>query len=552
MLRKCFDKASELGACSIGLPLIGTGNLGFPYTVAVRIMIKAAIDYSQANPESSLEEFRFIVYGGDQTGITAFEDQFREFKKDLQLQPRPKRPKTNVPKRNPPPIIPPEFGCKEVDIGGLTLKVVKGDITQECSDAICNVVTQDLDMKSGNLSTAIADVCGITVQKELRSKSPQRPGSVVLTSAGRLSVNHIAHMVVGSAKKQHLQTCVEKALKELDSAGMSSVSIPAIGSGGLGLEAEDSAEVVFRAIRAFTTKTPKSIREVRVVVFDDSVAGAFVKEFEAIQSQNGDVSNYGDEDKGEDTIYCEEALEVSVDELTRSRRRQKVIVYGREKSFEAAMAALKDGVTRVCNSPRVIKHELVSRFPKRCMRELKRMSRDRDVKLGQPESDTITLEGLPKDVMDMHTEVSSVIQEQMEREHKQERAEQMSKTVQWYMVNASGKPEAFDKIANNEIELAYKAKRPSLLFTHENLRAEINFGTKEVTFLRNGQIKLVRRRDGKNRICYNEVIMCTAFSLLQRPGQRKPVNRKRVLTPPPASANFPFVNDRFHFKRSLP
>ena len=482
-------------------------------------MIKAAIDYSQANPESSLEEFRFIVYGGDQKGITAFEEQFREFKKDHQLPARPKRPKPKVRKRNPPPLIPPEFGCKEVDIGGLTLKIVKGDITQECSDAICNVVTQDLDMKSGNLSTAISDVCGITVQEELRSKSPQRPGSVVLTSAGRLSVKHIAHMVVGSGKKQHLQTCVEKAFKELDSAGMSSMSIPAIGSGGLGLKAEDSAEVVFRAIRAFTTKTTNSIREVRVVVFDDSVAGAFVKEFEGIQSENGDVSNCGDEDKGEDRIYCEEALEVSNDELTRSRRRQKVIVYGREKSFEAAMTALKDGVTRICNSPRVIKHEVISRFPKRCLRELKRMSRDRDVKLGQPEPDTITLEGLPKDVMDIHSEVSSVIQEQVEREHKQERAEQMSKTVQWYMVNASGKLEAFDKIANNEIELAYKAKRPSLLFTHENLKAEINFGTKEVTFLRNGQIKLVRRRDGKNRICYNEVIVCTAFSLLQGPGQ---------------------------------
>ena len=290
---KCFDKASELGACSIGLPLIGTGNLGFPYTVAVRIMIKAAIDYSQANPEASQEEFRFIVYGGDQKGITAFEEQFRELKKDHQLPPRPKRPKPNVRKRDPAPLIPPEFGCKEVDIGGLTLKVVKGDITQERSDAICNVVTQELDMKSGNLSTAIADVCGIAVQDELRSKSRQRPGCIVLTSAGRLSVNHIAHMVVGSAKKQHLQTCVEKALKELDSAGMSSVSIPAIGNGGLGLEAEDSAEVVFKAIRSFTTTPPNSILEVRVVIFDDSVAGAFVKEFETIQVKTVTLATVG-------------------------------------------------------------------------------------------------------------------------------------------------------------------------------------------------------------------------------------------------------------------
>ena len=128
------------------------------------------------------------------------------------------------------------------------------------------------------------------------------------------------------------------------------------------------------------------------------------------------------------------------------------------------------------------------------------MARVRDVKLDQPEADTIRLEGLPKDVMDINSEVSDAIQEQREREHREERAEQTSKTVQWYMVDVSGKLEPFEKMANNEIDSAYKSKKPSLLFTHENLKAEINFGNMEVTFLRNGRIKQVRRTDGKNTI----------------------------------------------------
>ena len=71
----CFDKASEFGACSIGLPLIGTGNLNFPYDIAVHIMIEAALDCIQVNPDSPLEEFRFIVFGGDQTDIRVFEEK---------------------------------------------------------------------------------------------------------------------------------------------------------------------------------------------------------------------------------------------------------------------------------------------------------------------------------------------------------------------------------------------------------------------------------------------------------------------------------------------
>ncbi|KAJ7351812.1 positive regulation of interleukin-4-mediated signaling pathway [Desmophyllum pertusum] len=473
---------------------MGTGNLGFPYATAVQIMIEAAVDYSQANPESPLEEFRFVVFSGDQKGITTFEEKFGEFKKDHKPGPKPRQRAARKPTTSTP--VAPEFQCKEIHVGEVVLKVLKGDITKESSDAICNVVTQDLDMNNGTLSRAIFKACGSTVEEELKSKGSQRPGSVVTTCAGSLSAKHIVHMVVGSGTKQHLQTCVEKAIKQADSLGLRSVSIPAVGSGGLGRTAEDSAEVVFGAIRAATARPFNSIREVTVVVFEASVIGAFVVELEAIQKETGD--SYPDcDEEDEDQVGGEGALEASTDELTKKRCRQKVIVHGRLESFDAAMVALKDGVARACSDPRVIKHEIISRLPKRCTWELKRMSRVRDVKLDQPEPDTIRLEGLPKDVMDINSEVSNVIQEQLEVKHKEDRAEQMSKNVQWYLVNPAGKLDPFEKMANNEIESAFKEKKPSLLFTHQNLKAEINFGNKEVTFLRTGAIKRVLRKDGK-------------------------------------------------------
>ena len=102
-------------------------------------------------------------------------------------------------------------------------------------------------------------------------------------------------------------------------------------------------------------------------------------------------------------------------------------------------------------------------------------------------------------MMDINSEVSDAIQEQREREHREERAEQTSKTVQWYMVDVSGKLEPFEKMANNEIDSAYKSKNSNnhCVFTHENLKADINFGTMEVTFLRNGRIKQVKPINSK-------------------------------------------------------
>ena len=418
LFRKCFDKASELGACSIALPLVGTGNLGFPYESAVPIMIQAAADYSQANPESPLEEFRFIVFGGDQKGITAFQETFAEFKKGHTPVLKPRKREA---RKNKPIPVGSDFKSKAVRIENIELKVVKGDITKENSDAICNVVTQDLDMSSGNLSEVISTACGSSVEEELKLKAPQRPGSVVTTTAGRLSAKQIVHMVVGSGTKQHLQTCVEKAVKEVDSLGLVSVSIPAVGSGGLGRTAEDSAKVVFGAIRALLTRRPfSSLREIRVVVYDLSLIGAFVVELDAMQQDNLDSCQRkhdedDDDDDGEEGL---EACLASADELTKKYCYKKVIVHGREKSLDEAMAALKDGVATACNEPRVIKREIISRFPRRCIRELKRMSRAQDVKFDQPEPDTIRLEGLPKDVMDMNSEVSNAIQEQRSEERR--------------------------------------------------------------------------------------------------------------------------------------
>ena len=296
LLMKCFDKASELGACSIGLPLIGTGTLQFPYAVAVQIMVEAAVEHSQGNPESSLEEFRFIVFNDDQKGIASFEDKFTEF------------------------------------------------------------------------------------------KEKQQP------------------------------TELEAIRKETDASGSSKEN-----------EVDSTRELI-------TCSLP-----------------------------------------------------------------QNVIIHGREESLDEAMSALEDETKKACNEPSEVKHDVLGRLSKRCLKRLKQKSHSLDVKLEQPESRCIRLEGLPKDVMNVSKEITSFIMEQLEREYDEDKAEQMFRTVRWNMISTSGNEKPFDKIANLEIETAYKAKQPSVLFTHQNQKAEINFDTNEVTFLKNGRKKRVRRKDGKNR-----------------------------------------------------
>ncbi|KAK2560432.1 Protein mono-ADP-ribosyltransferase PARP14 [Acropora cervicornis] len=487
LLLNCFDRASELGACSIGLPLVGTGTLGFPHVVAVHIMVEAAVEHSQDNPESPLEEIRFVVFNDDQKGITSFEEKFTEFKKVH--QPIPKRRKENTSKKNPVPAFMSGFKCKDVNFGQLRIKVVKGDITEESTDAICNVITPELDMKSGNLSRSIANICGDIVQEELLAHSgPQHQGIILMTSAGSVpAMKKILHIVVGSGNKQHLQSCVEKALNKADAERLQSLSIPAVGSGGLGLSAEDSAEVVFAAIRAFTAKPCTSIREIKIVVFNDSVVGAFVNELELMKKETSPPENCNENEMETLARYCGE-LEDCTHEATTCSLPQNVVIHGRKQSLDEAMSALEDEVKKELFH---VRDKVVGGLPKRCLRRLKRMSNNLDVKLEQPEPSCIRLQGLQKDVMTVRLEVNSIIREQLE----EDKADQVFRTVRWNMISISGKEEPFDKIANLEIELAYKDKKPSLTFTHKNQKAEINFAINEITILKNGKKKRIRRRD---------------------------------------------------------
>jgi len=455
-------------------------------------MVEEALSYSKRRPDSSLEEFRFIVHSEDQEGITTFQEKFGPLKIERQrrllVPSRPRAAHANRRRQETPILLEPT--CTKVRIGDLKVEVVKGDITKECSDGIISVVHEDLTMQNGNLSASIVCASGSTVQDELTAKFPQQPGSVVTTSAGNLAAKYIIHMVIGSGNKKHLQKCVHAALKEVHSMGLQSVSIPAIGSGGLGLHPSDSAEVVLGTIRAFseTVNSSGMACELRVVVLEDKVVAAFESNLKQIKRELHQPSGCTEEDDVE-----EEPVAV---QLPLSCFQHRVTVYGHQEVLDEAIAALRNGVNKECSSTE-IREDVISRLPKRCKRDLRQKAREQDVGLDFSKEGVISLKGYPCDVLAMHPKVSKVLHDQVKEEHKIDCAEMTAGKVQWCCYSVKGKQEPFDKMANYDIETAFQSKTPSVSFTHKNMQAEIIFDYKEVKFLKTGAIKCVFRKEGK-------------------------------------------------------
>ena len=71
----CLRMSEELRVRSIAFPVIGTGDLNFPRDVASRIMLEEAASFFQANPDSNVQDIRFVVCQRDHVLTAAFKQE---------------------------------------------------------------------------------------------------------------------------------------------------------------------------------------------------------------------------------------------------------------------------------------------------------------------------------------------------------------------------------------------------------------------------------------------------------------------------------------------
>ncbi len=65
-----LNLAHSCGCSSIAFPTIGTGNLKFPVDVVASTMFKVVMDFSSANPETTINDIRFVLYDKDRPTVT--------------------------------------------------------------------------------------------------------------------------------------------------------------------------------------------------------------------------------------------------------------------------------------------------------------------------------------------------------------------------------------------------------------------------------------------------------------------------------------------------
>lgn len=166
----------------------------------------------------------------------------------------------------------------EIKINFTTLSLIRGDITQEETEAIVNAANSRL-AGGGGVDGAIHRAGGPKIMEECRKIGGCPTGSAVITAGGNLKARHVIHTVgpVYRDEKNReaglLSSAYKKSLELAVSKGIKSIAFPSISTGAYGYPINEASEIALKTIIDFIKTEVGAqaapLQLVRFVLFSD-------------------------------------------------------------------------------------------------------------------------------------------------------------------------------------------------------------------------------------------------------------------------------------------
>ncbi len=159
----------------------------------------------------------------------------------------------------------------EVKIGGSVLSLVRGDITQEETEAIGNAANSRL-AGGGGVDGAIHRAGGPSIMAECRRIGGCPTGKAVITGAGDLKARYVIHGVGPvyhggiHGEAELLKSVYAESLKIASEKGIKSIAFPSISTGVYGYPIEEAARIALKTVIEFLKKD-HVVELVRFVLF---------------------------------------------------------------------------------------------------------------------------------------------------------------------------------------------------------------------------------------------------------------------------------------------
>ncbi|KAL3863575.1 hypothetical protein ACJMK2_005326 [Sinanodonta woodiana] len=420
----CLKTADQSNVQTIAFPALGTGNLGFPADLVAKLMLTWIKSYSDTKrKQASLKDILLVVYPSDLKTIQAFMAVVGGTTVQSASSDQKVSPSSNI------TIVPGKCRCKFP--GSVAMEIVQGDITKETTDAIVNSVLPDLDLTKGQVSYAILKAGGDSIQQECRVKVGDfKANGFAITRAGRLPCKRIIHMVAKD-KREDWEDMIKQVLCQADKLTYQSVSFPALGTGGKGLSPETIAQAMYSACAEFAKSRPNSLKQIRVVLFQDTMWTTFVEAIKVDSSGRSESKTVGRLPRTREKMS---SLVLSITADSRSNAQSAI------RDIESFVKS--EIMEREINSPR----DIISKLLDRQVTKMELMGQGKAMVSVNQRKGIILVSGAPKEVLDTYDRVMKYLRN-IELDKLKENQEKLKKQQE---MNDLRLPVTWTRMANDE------------------------------------------------------------------------------------------------------
>ncbi len=182
---------------------------------------------------------------------------------------------------------------RELRVAAAVIELVRGDITDQETDAIVNAANTTL-LGGGGVDGAIHRRGGPAILAECRTLGGCATGDAKITGAGKLRARHVIHAVGPvyrdgqSGEGVLLARAYRRSLELAREHGLASVAFPSISTGAYRFPVAEAARIALGAVADCLREAP-AITLVRFVLFSDVDLAAYEGALGLITAVEGDA-----------------------------------------------------------------------------------------------------------------------------------------------------------------------------------------------------------------------------------------------------------------------
>lgn len=166
------------------------------------------------------------------------------------------------------------------------IKIVRGDITTQCVDAIVNAANNSL-LSGGGVDGAIHAKAGPELLKECKVLGGCATGNAKITKGYDLAARFVIHTVGpvfrdgDSGEDKLLASCYRRCLEVAKTHAIKTIAFPSISTGAYRFPVERASHVALRQIQQFL-ESDETLEKVIIVCFNQDAHDAYAHALESM------------------------------------------------------------------------------------------------------------------------------------------------------------------------------------------------------------------------------------------------------------------------------